>query len=121
MSRGRQTFGPSEFRKDIWGHLGPKFTLASFAESLITSEIYGQSRRKKEMLHRADLQPHPVFFFLFFSNNIRDDIPWQNLGMTAGRLGNSVEVLYFGVWSILYLQRSGRKEPGKRAGEMVRE
>lgn len=61
------------------------------------------------------------FFFLFFSNNIRDDIPWQNLGMTAGRLGNSVEVLYFGVWSILYLQRSGRKEPGKRAGEMVRE
>lgn len=65
MSRGRQTFRPSEFRKDIWGHLGPKFTLASFAESLITSEIYGQSRRKKEMPHRADLQPHPVFFFSF--------------------------------------------------------
>lgn len=58
---------------------------------------------------------------LFFFNNIRDDILWQQLGVAAGQLETRWEVLYFGVWTILYLQRSGGKGPGKWAGEPVRE
>lgn len=107
----------TESRKDIWGHLRPKFTLVPL-QSLITSKIYGQSGGKKEILHRADWHPH---LFFFFFNNSRDDILWQNLGMTVGQLETQWEVSYFGVWSILYMQRSDKKGPRKWAGEMVRE
>lgn len=115
MSRGRGALRFYEFSKDIWGHSGPEFILASTAESLITSKIYGQSGGEK---YTSQQIYNLILFFLITLGMTSYD---RILEWMQGNLETQWEVLYFGVWSISYLQRSGRKEPGKWARETVRE